>query len=166
MDALREAREALREATPLKGDCGRLCGARCCSSMEGEETGMLLFPGEERYYEGKPGWRVKAGEAGLLVICPGRCERLARPLSCRLFPVLPRETAKGVQVRMDFRARVVCPLARQGTEGLAPAFLEAVIRAGEALIREEEQRDFLNRLHREQEEWKRIARQLRGGDHV
>ena len=166
MDALMAAREALREPTPMKGDCGRLCGARCCAPMEGEETGMLLFPGEEHCYEGKPGWQVKSGAAGKIVICPGTCDRDERPLACRLFPALPRETEAGVQIRMDFRARAVCPLARQGTEGLEPGFREAVIRAGEALLMEERQRNFLAKLHREQEEWKQIARQLRGGGHV
>ena len=166
MTAVMTARELLRQVTPLKGDCGRLCGARCCDSMEGEETGMLLFPGEERLYEGKPGWKVRPGAQGLIVICPGRCDRDERPLSCRMFPALPRETEAGVQIRMDFRARSVCPLARQGAEGLDPAFREALIQAGEALIGEEDQRGFLRRLHREQDEWKRIAKQLRGGGHV
>ena len=51
MDTLTEAREILAEITPLKRDCGRVCGRRCCSSPEGEDRGMLLFPGEEDLYE-------------------------------------------------------------------------------------------------------------------
>ncbi len=51
-DKLEKAREILAEVTPLKTDCGKVCGARCCRSLEGEETGMLLFPGEEAYYAG------------------------------------------------------------------------------------------------------------------
>ena len=47
---LRTAREKLKDVTPLKRDCGRVCGAACCRSPEGEETGMLLFPGEEEYF--------------------------------------------------------------------------------------------------------------------
>ena len=39
--ALKQARELLAGITPLKTDCGRVCGARCCRSLEGEETGML-----------------------------------------------------------------------------------------------------------------------------
>ena len=39
------ARDLLRELTPLKTDCGRLCGGACCEGDE--ETGMLLFPGED-----------------------------------------------------------------------------------------------------------------------
>ncbi len=52
-DALFAARSLLEEVTPLKSDCGRICGAACCASLEGEETGMLLFPGEEALYRGK-----------------------------------------------------------------------------------------------------------------
>ena len=40
-DAFFLAREKLNHVTPLKRDCGRICGARCCRSCEGEETGML-----------------------------------------------------------------------------------------------------------------------------
>ena len=46
-EAVEQARALLETLTPLKRDCGRLCGARCCRSLEGEETGMVLFPGEE-----------------------------------------------------------------------------------------------------------------------
>ena len=70
-DALFAARAKLNTVTPLKRDCGRICGARCCRSLEGEETGMLLFPGEAETYRGKPGWKVIPATAGELVICPG-----------------------------------------------------------------------------------------------
>ena len=49
--AVSAAREKLKNVTPLKNDCGRVCGARCCRPLDGEETGMLLFPGEA----GRPG---------------------------------------------------------------------------------------------------------------
>ncbi|MFZ5651668.1 MAG: hypothetical protein ACOY4I_12535 [Bacillota bacterium] len=35
--------------TPLKHDCGRLCGKKCCSVQE-EGKGIYLFPGEESMY--------------------------------------------------------------------------------------------------------------------
>ena len=41
--AVSAAREKLNQLTPLKKDCGRICGARCCRPLEGEETGMLLM---------------------------------------------------------------------------------------------------------------------------
>ena len=96
-DALRKAREILRDVTPLKSDCGRICGARCCQSLEAEESGMLLFPGEEEAYRDKAGWILRDTSAGLLVICPGRCRREERPLACRLFPLLPVIRESGIK---------------------------------------------------------------------
>ena len=64
-DTLKKAREILAEVTPLKGDCGRVCGARCCRPLETEETGMLLFPGEEEAYAGKHG-ALEAAKAGVV----------------------------------------------------------------------------------------------------
>lgn len=81
-DKLEKAREILAEVTPLKTDCGKVCGARCCRSLEGEETGMLLFPGEEAYYAGKPGWTLRRTASGTLLVCPGSCARDERPLAC------------------------------------------------------------------------------------
>ncbi|MDR9827841.1 hypothetical protein RCJ22_19760, partial [Vibrio sp. FNV 38] len=84
------AREKLNQVTPLKKDCGRVCGARCCLSLEAEETGMLLFPGEKACYEGREGWTVRETSRGQIVFCPSRCDRQERPLACRLFPLLPK----------------------------------------------------------------------------
>ena len=161
-DALREARDMLAEVTPLKSDCGRVCGARCCGSMEGEETGMLLFPGEEDFYEDMEGWRMLPAGEEILLICPGECDRNDRPLACRIFPLLPIPTEDGVSVRTDERARGLCPLTRQGKAGMDPAFVEAVARAGEILLRDPDHRAFLTRLADEQEELKALRRQLKG----
>ena len=51
--AVAAAREKLKNVTPLKRDCGRVCGAACCRPLGGEETGMLLFPGEAEAYAGR-----------------------------------------------------------------------------------------------------------------
>ena len=50
MDVLDRARELLENVTPMKTDCGKICGAACCQPDEEDLNGMLLFPGEERYY--------------------------------------------------------------------------------------------------------------------
>ena len=42
--ALRDCYEILGDLTPLKSNCGKLCGAACCESDETGENGMLLFP--------------------------------------------------------------------------------------------------------------------------
>jgi len=156
------AREILRQATPMKQDCGRICGARCCRPLEGEETGMLLFPGEAEAYAGKPGWKIRKTARGEMVICPGECAREERPLSCRLFPLLPR-IGDGGEVRAvtDQRARAVCPLARQGKSAMDPAFIEAVRRAGEILAGDAEEAMFLETLEEEQEELKALKARFR-----
>ena len=163
-DAVRAAREKLKNVTPLKRDCGRVCGARCCRPLEGEETGMLLFPGEAEAYAGKPGWEVRETARGELLLCPGTCGRDERPLSCRLFPLLPLIGDGGeIRVVTDLRARAVCPLARQGKSAMDPVFVSAVREAGELLAREDEQALFLDLLGEEQEELKELSRRMRKG---
>mgnify|MGYP006909836008 CR=1 FL=1 len=48
LSAVLSARAALSDLTPLLTDCGRLCGFACCKGDE--QTGMLLFPGEEALF--------------------------------------------------------------------------------------------------------------------
>lgn len=158
--SLDRARELLRDVTPLSMDCGRVCGGACCESLPGERTGMLLFPGEEAYYEGRAEYQVLETETGSLLICAGRCRREERPLSCRLFPLLPVLRAEGVRVAMDARARAACPLAAQGVRGLSEAFVEAVRQAGQALAEDESQRAFLTRLTREQDELRALQKRF------
>ena len=160
--ALKEARTLLETVTPLKRDCGRVCGAACCASLEGEETGMLLFPGEEEEYRDRPGWKMVETPRGWLLFCPGTCRREERPLACRLFPLLPLPEAEGIRVAADQRARVVCPLARQGKNAMLPAFLKAVQEAGELLIRDPEQAEALRILREEQTELKQLRKEWLG----
>ena len=160
--AVSAAREILNQVTPLKRDCGRVCGARCCRSLEGDETGMLLFPGETEAYAGKPGWKIRKTAQGDLLLCSGSCDREERPLSCRLFPLLPLIGDSGkIRVVTDQRARAVCPLAGQGKNAMDPAFVDAVRRAGEVLAAEDEQAVFLDMLEEEQEELKALRKQFR-----
>ena len=88
-EVIAQARALFDDLTPLRTDCGLVCGGACCRPLEGEETGMLLLPGEEEYYAGRGDYRVTDAAQGKLLICSGRCEREDRPLSCRLFPLLP-----------------------------------------------------------------------------
>ena len=157
-----EARDALMELTPLTSDCGSLCAGLCCRPMEGEETGMLLFPGEDALYEKKEGYRVLDTEAGKLLICSGTCNRQDRPLSCRLFPLLPVLRDGVIRVEMDERARLVCPLVRYGKAGLAAAFVEAVGEVGKSLAEDPQQADFLAQLTEEQDQLRALRRTLAG----
>ena len=161
-DTLRKARESLETVTPLKTDCGRVCGARCCRSLEGEETGMLLFPGEEACYAGKPGWKLRRTPSGTLLVCPGDCARDERPLACRIFPLLPVIRNGEVKVAADLRARAVCPLLKQGIRSMDPAFAEAVREAGKILAEDAAQRTFIERMTEEQDELKSLRDQLGG----
>ena len=159
--AVAAAREKLKNITPLKRDCGRVCGARCCRPLEGEETGMLLFPGEAEAYAGKAGFEVRKTARGDLLICSGTCSREDRPLSCRLFPLLPVIGDDGkVRAVTDLRAKAVCPLARQGKSAVDPDFAEAVREAGEILAAEDEQAVFLDMLEEEQSELKELRNRL------
>lgn len=95
------------------------------------------------------------------MVCPGSCNREERPLSCRLFPLLPLIGEDGeIRVVTDLRAKAVCPLARQGKSALDPAFIEAVREAGKLLAQSEEQALFLDVLEAEQEELKELRRQF------
>jgi len=165
-EALVWAREHLEDVTPLKSDCGRVCGAACCRPVQGEESGMLLFPGEEEAYSGRPEWTIQYTAMGPMVICSGTCDRAERPLACRMFPLLPVLRDGRVTAVTDLRAKAVCPLARQGRSALDPAFRDAVQEAGERLLREEQQAAFLRTLTAEQEEIRRLRRAMGGEGHV
>ena len=141
-DAVLAARELLEHLTPLKTDCGRLCQGACCRGDEA--TGMLLFPGEETLYADCAFARVVetdfslGGTPALLLVCGGHCDRKNRPLACRLFPLfLKFREDQSTAVRMDARARAVCPLTDYGVKGLDPQFRQAVRQAYNLLLEDE-----------------------------
>lgn len=162
-DVLMEARALLDGLTPLNGDCGAVCGGACCRPLPGETTGMLLFPGEERCYEGVPGCAILPAVLGSLLVCDGHCDRALRPLSCRLFPLLPVLRPEGVRVAVDARARAVCPLARQGRWAMSADFVAAVRQCGELLAADPVQRAFLLRLTEEQDALREMQKRFAGG---
>ena len=161
---IERARALLETLTPLKTDCGRVCGGACCEGSA--EDGMLLFPGEEAYYEGREGYRMTGAAQGTLLICSGRCDRADRPLSCRLMPLIPVVREDGIKVATDLRAKTVCPLAQQGKDALDPDFVSAVRQVGRILAEDETQRAFLVQLTKHQDELKALRNQFRRGTHV
>ena len=144
----------LRYSTPLRTDCGVLCGNACCKGDA--ETGMLLFPGERTTL------RVTAQNGRRIAVCGGACRRSQRPLSCRLFPFLPMPADDGtVRVLPDSRGRGVCPLVRLSSEAaFSHRFLHRVQRVGTLLMRDGESRAFLFALRREAEESDALRRQF------
>lgn len=160
-EAVSQCRKKLEKVTPLCTDCGRICGAACCRPMEAEETGMLLFPGEQALYEGKPEWKIQKAGQDLLIICMGECDREERPLSCRMFPLLPMEDQNSVRAYMDERARYVCPLVPSGIQGVRPEFRETIEECGRILLENPETRSFLHHLRLENEALRTLRKDWR-----
>ncbi len=108
--------------TPLPIDCGKLCNSACC---QGEDSGMLLFPGEEEVYNLLKPEAMRIEETDLIysykdtehktpiLFCGGKCDRYIRPLACRIFPLTPVLDDNGhIEIIIDPRAKSVCPLAK------------------------------------------------------
>ena len=165
---LEAARGELENLTPLKMNCGKLCGGVCCEPDESGENGMLLFPFEEEFYkkpiEGMPFHLADDDslyKGGKRFVCEGKCSRADRPLACRIFPLRIRvETADGetcAKAEIDPRAWCVCPLLEQGgMRAMSQDFITAVERAGnilkenvymlEALLNEQRMIDEMRKL--------------------
>ena len=148
LDAVRCARDLLQDVTPLNGDCGLCCGHACCLPDEDGQGGMWLFPEEQLLYNPLPdGFSIEEKEGLLLLTCDGVCDRSTRPLSCRLFPLLPKLKDGTVRAVRDRRSFCVCPLCESGLSAFSPAFKQAVREAGKILYACDETRQFLEHLH-------------------
>lgn len=121
-DLYASAYRLLDSVTPLKYDCGKLCGAACCDDGGREDAGMYLYYGEEQMLKDAP-FPLRIEEScfeygdydkkALIAICDGKCRRDFRPLSCRIFPLIPyKREGEKLKIIIDPRARQMCPLAR------------------------------------------------------
>ena len=139
----KKANEIIGEKTPLKKDCGAVCGGACCKGDD--NTGMLLFPFE------KSTLAVKEKDAVRLAVCEGNCKRSERPLSCRIFPFFPYVSAEGkIKVIPDIRGVNVCPLVRNFSDvRFDRGFLWKVKKVGRLLYADEACREFLIETSRE-----------------
>ena len=151
LSAVLKARAALSDLTPLLTDCGRLCSGACCKGDE--QTGMLLFPGEDALFASCafgqiiPAHFELAGRPAQLFVCNGSCAREERPLACRLFPLFLHFKKDGTpRVRLDTRAKSVCPLCSYGLVGLRAEFVSAAKDAYAALMKDGECAAFLRAL--------------------
>lgn len=147
----REIYKRFDELTPVSFDCGELCGKKCCEGDD--ESGMYLFPGEEKLFAGKENFSVLPtdffvnGKAVQLAVCHGACRREERPLSCRIFPLVPFYR-KGSTLRIirDPRAGF-CPLTSPAAVGqLNSAFVREVRHAFNVLVKIPAVADFLDAL--------------------
>lgn len=146
----RKLYQLLERETPLKFDCGRLCGAACCQTSP-ELPGTYLSPGEEAMFDGLDGFTMTDAELPgygtvRLLSCEGSCDRAVRPLSCRVFPLAPAVSPEGVGIRLDPRGRAACPLCRQSAGALSGSFAAAVRQVFASLWDELECRRFLAAL--------------------
>ncbi len=160
----------LEDVTPLKIDCGKLCDGACCAVTE-EETGMYLFPGEREMYSPMPSW----GEISDIdftydnrksvdfFTCVGKCDRSLRPLSCRIFPLVPYAKRGGkLKIIMDIRGRGMCPLATaMKKEDLSPLFVERVTEAMHLCMLNRETREFIYSLSESIDEIEKIGEGFR-----
>ena len=107
--------------TAVPMDCGFFCGKACCKGDS--ETGMYLFPGEEKVFELlEPEWAAVEDtdfsymhngkrKTVKMLTCSGACDRYQRPLACRIFPFTPYIEKSGrLCVITDPRAKSLCPL--------------------------------------------------------
>lgn len=153
---LLRAWEILGDLTPMLEDCGALCGAACCATDEDGQGGVYLFPGEEKLLEPCAWGRVLPDAFAPMLMCDGPCERTRRPLGCRIFPLTPVRSRNGRwTVRMDARARAVCPLADYGLGGLNPAFVRAARDALRAVAESPEGDAFLEKWLALEEEYRK-----------
>ena len=132
------------DVTPLKYDCGSLCGGACCKSdtVNAEtEGGMSLLPYEDVLIGGADGFEVKDTSDGKVLICGGKCERIFRPFMCRIFPYYARIDAQSgrISLRIDPRSVNVCPMSlkRKGTRH-SVYFHRNAVRTIRLLLRDED----------------------------
>lgn len=151
IDVLIEARNLLENITPLKTDCGLLCDHACCRDIEGDEAGMLLFPGEDALLSDEEKVKIRHEGTRNVYICGGLCLREHRPLACRIFPLTPVRSESGKWiVKLDRRAWAMCPLMDYGLNGLNKEFINESVRAIRKIAKEPDGEAFL--IDWEQEE--------------
>ena len=148
MELLQRAYAAIGNFTPLKTDCGALCSAACCFTDEDGQGGVCLLPGEEKQLEGID-WGKLDHEPMMnvsMLMCTDMCDREIRPFLCRIFPLCPVIGKSGKwTVRMDARARAVCPLTRGGLNGLDPEFVRGCAKAVRIIAEDPEGEEFLTK---------------------
>ncbi len=134
----------LGRVTPIPADCGRLCGAKCCSGDD--NAGMILFPGEAEFIANADFLNISKSKMHGTDIdfasCSGTCKRQLRPLSCRIFPLAPFWDGEELKVAPDPRAKYLCPLLG-AEEFISPDFYSAVFDAFSILVSDPEISDML-----------------------
>ena len=141
---IKKVYKLLENTTPLKEDCGKICEGECCKGDE--DTGMILFPGEEILLKNEKGFHIKKdGLNRNILVCNGKCNRNNRPISCRIFPLFPLLYDGRIYVIDDPRAKGVCPLLYNEVK-LNNSFVRKVGKAGKILAKNEDTSELLQVL--------------------
>lgn len=150
------AYERIGELTPLMNDCGALCGAACCQTDDDDRGGVYLFPGEKEMLQ-DCGWgKIIRDSFGPMLVCDGPCDREKRPLGCRIFPLTPVRGKNGKwTVRIDVRARPVCPLVSSGISGMDPEFVRAARDALRIIAESDEGEAFIEKWAKLEEDYRK-----------
>ena len=148
----------LDRVSPIDGDCGRLCGAACCTCGDAEkygteeDLGIYLYPGEHKIHNKKADWLCWTVEAAedyefpeswtgpvYFVKCktPPVCPRSMRPFQCRTYPLSPYISEEGLLelVYNDEELPYECPLIEQQIP-LNDDFVKATYTVWSHLIRD------------------------------
>lgn len=145
LEYIARAMKILDNVTPLKTDCGTLCGGKCCQG--GDHDGMWLIPGEEKFLKNAAFLNIKDTNDGKVAICSGSCDRELRPFSCRIYPYFPmvvnRCGIERIRVVPDIRALNTCALFRENAPETTGEFKKTVARAGRILLRHPDTRQWL-----------------------
>lgn len=150
----------LDSADPLDTDCGKLCGAVCCSpEAAGEDAGIYLLPGEAALHDRSDPWLSWSADPAEeydfpeswtgtvdFVRCKGagQCRRELRPIQCRTFPLAPHLTEDGTlyMIMNDTELPYECPLITDCGR-LKPEFVSACYEAWSLLITDDLIRDLV-----------------------
>jgi len=156
-----DAWSRLEGITPLPFDCGKLCEKSCCGGSEND--GMLLFPGEEFLYDGTDmeWFHIKDSNIALpdgyiikLLVCAGECPREMRPLSCRIFPIVPYINKQNrVEFRLDLRSLGICPIVFRPDENpVQEEFIDSLYYAFPPLLKDSRIVEFIRVLSAQYDE--------------
>ncbi len=152
----------LDSVSPLRDDCGKLCGSICCSDEPFFGTDgayIYLLPGEKEYLEANgcnliiekqpasehdipSSW----GEFVYTARCPGagKCDRKNRPIQCRTFPLEPHLKKKGrlELIYCDTELPYNCPLICEDIP-LSDDFIRVTYDAWKILLEDDLIRDLV-----------------------
>ncbi|MCL2336551.1 MAG: hypothetical protein FWC60_03920 [Firmicutes bacterium] len=152
--------------TPLKSNCGDLCGSICCQPGKQDNLGAYLFPGEEIMFTRSEDWLLWEEQDPAdydfplswpkpvyFVRCNGACPRDMRPLACRFFPLAPHLHRDG-RLQLLYETMELpyqCPLITAHYT-LEAKFIHTVQQAWQLMLTDRRIRDLVEEDSRRREE--------------